>query len=121
MERGELDGRCGTHLTSFKALHPGWFAERKIRVPVIIAERRRADLPDTPAVMEFVRDELIRAQLELMMVVQNMDRPGWRPRAFPPSVSRSCVRRSTPPWPTPHFAPRSTSAAFTSIRCVART
>ena len=25
MERGELDGRCGTHLTSFKALHPGWF------------------------------------------------------------------------------------------------
>jgi hypothetical protein len=83
MERGELDGRCGTHLTSFKALHPGWFAERKIRVPVIIAERRRADLPDTPAVMEFVRDELIRAQLELMMVVQNMDRPVLAPPGVP--------------------------------------
>ena len=79
MERGELDGRCGTHLTSFKALHPGWFAERKIRVPVIIAERRRADLPDTPAVMEFVRDEPTRAQLELMMVAQNMDRPVLAP------------------------------------------
>lgn len=83
MERGELDGRCGTHLTSFKALHPGWFAERKIRVPVIIAERRRADLPDTPAVMEFVRDELIRAQLELMMVAQNMDRPVLAPPGVP--------------------------------------
>jgi tripartite-type tricarboxylate transporter receptor subunit TctC len=83
MERGELDGRCGTHLTSFKALHPGWFAERKIRVPVIIAERRRADLPDTPALMEFVRDDLIRAQLELMMVAQNMDRPVLAPPGVP--------------------------------------
>jgi tripartite-type tricarboxylate transporter receptor subunit TctC len=83
MERGELDGRCGTHLTSFKALHPGWFTERKILVPVIIAERRRADLPDTPAVMEFVRDEPTRAQLELMMVAQNMDRPVLAPPAVP--------------------------------------
>jgi hypothetical protein len=83
MERGELDGRCGTHLTSFKALHPAWFAEHKIRVPVIIAERRRADLPDTPAVMEFVRHESIRAQLELMMVAQNMDRPVLAPPGVP--------------------------------------
>jgi tripartite-type tricarboxylate transporter receptor subunit TctC len=83
IERGELDGRCGTHLTSFKALHPGWFTERKILVPVIIAERRRADLPDTPAVMEFVRDEPTRAQLELMMVAQNMDRPVLAPPAVP--------------------------------------
>jgi tripartite-type tricarboxylate transporter receptor subunit TctC len=83
IERGELDGRCGTHLTSFKALHPGWFTERKILVPVIIAERRRADLPDTPAVMEFVRDEPTRAQLELMMVAQNMDRPVLAPPGVP--------------------------------------
>ena len=83
MERGELDGRCGTHLTSFKALHPGWFAERKILVPVIIAERRRADLPDTPAMMEFVKDEATRQQLELMMVAQNMDRPVLAPPGVP--------------------------------------
>ena len=83
IERGELDGRCGTHLTSFKALHPGWFADRKILVPVIIAERRRADLPDTPAVMEFVRDETTRQQIELMMVAQNMDRPVLAPPGVP--------------------------------------
>ena len=83
IERGELDGRCGTHLTSFRALHPGWFAERKILVPVIIAERRRADLADTPAVMEFVRDETTRQQLELMMVAQNMDRPVLAPPGVP--------------------------------------
>jgi tripartite-type tricarboxylate transporter receptor subunit TctC len=83
IERGELDGRCGTHLTSFKALHPVWFTERKILVPVIIAERRRAELPDAPAVMEFVRDEPTRAQLELMMVAQNMDRPVLAPPGVP--------------------------------------
>ena len=33
--------------------------------------------------MEFVRDELIRAQLELMMVVQNMDRPVLAPPGVP--------------------------------------
>ena len=88
MERGELDGRCGTHLSSFKALRPAWFAERMIVVPIIIAEKRRADLPDTPAVMEFVKDEPTRQQLELMMVAQNLDRPV----VAPPGVSAERVK-----------------------------
>jgi tripartite-type tricarboxylate transporter receptor subunit TctC len=83
IERGELDGRCGTHLTSFKALHPRWFAERKIVLPIIIAERRRGEFPDTPAVMEFVRDEETRQQLQLMMVAQTMDRPVLAPPGVP--------------------------------------
>jgi tripartite-type tricarboxylate transporter receptor subunit TctC len=83
MERGELDGRCGTHLTTFKALHPGWFAERKILVPIIIAAARRTDLPDAPALMEFVKDEATRQQLELMMVAQNLDRPVLAPPGAP--------------------------------------
>ena len=88
MERGELDGRCGTHLSSFKALRPAWFAERMIVVPIIIAEKRRADLPDTPAVMEFVKDEPTRQQLELMMVAQNLDRPV----VAPPGVAAERVK-----------------------------
>jgi tripartite-type tricarboxylate transporter receptor subunit TctC len=83
IERRELDGRCGTHLTSFRALHPSWFAERKIVVPIIIAEERRSDLPDTPAIMEFVRDEPTRRQLELIMVAQNLDRPVLAPPGVP--------------------------------------
>jgi tripartite-type tricarboxylate transporter receptor subunit TctC len=83
IERRELDGRCGTHLTSFRALHPRWFAERKIMVPIIIAKERRGDLPDTPAIMEFVRDEPTRQQLELIMVAQNLDRPVLAPPGVP--------------------------------------
>jgi tripartite-type tricarboxylate transporter receptor subunit TctC len=88
MERGELDGRCGTHLTSFRALRPGWFTERMILVPIIIAQMRRADLPDTPAIMEFVKDESTRQQLELMMVAQNLDRPVLAPPGVPPERVR---------------------------------
>jgi tripartite-type tricarboxylate transporter receptor subunit TctC len=88
MERGELDGRCGTHLSSFRALRPAWFAERMIVVPVIIAAKRRADLPDTPAVMEFVKDEPTRQQLELVMVAQNLDRPV----VAPPGVAAERVK-----------------------------
>ena len=61
----------------------GWFTERKIMVPIIIAEKRRADFPDTPAVMEFVQDEPTRQQLELMMVAQNLDRPVLAPPGVP--------------------------------------
>lgn len=83
MERGELDGRCGTHLTSLMALRPGWFAERKILLPIIIAEKRRPDFPDTPAIMEFVKDAPTRQQLELIMVAQNLDRPVLAPPGVP--------------------------------------
>jgi tripartite-type tricarboxylate transporter receptor subunit TctC len=83
MERGEIDGRCGTHLTTYKSLHPGWMAERKIIVPVLVAEKRRADYPDTPTVLEFVKDEPTRQQLELVMITQNLDRPVLAPPGTP--------------------------------------
>jgi tripartite-type tricarboxylate transporter receptor subunit TctC len=83
MERGEIDGRCGTHLTTYKSLHPAWMAERKIILPVLVAEKRRADYPDTPTVMEFVRDTPTRQQLELVMITQNVDRPVLAPPGTP--------------------------------------
>lgn len=88
MERGELDGRCGTHLSSFRSLRPAWFTEHKIVVPIIVSEKRRADLPDTPAVMEFVKDEPTRQQLELAMVAQKLDRPV----VAPPGVASERVK-----------------------------
>jgi tripartite-type tricarboxylate transporter receptor subunit TctC len=83
MQRREIDGRCGTHLTTYKALHPTWMAEGKIIVPVLVAEKRRADYPDTPTVMEFVRDAFTRQQLELVMITQNLDRPVLAPPGTP--------------------------------------
>ena len=52
-------------------------------MPIIIAEKRRSDLPDAPAIIEFVKDEATRQQLELMMVAQNLDRPVLAPPGVP--------------------------------------
>ena len=83
MERGELDGRCGGQLTVIKATRPYWLTEHKINVPIVIAERRSPDFPDTPTVMEFVNDTATRQQLDLLMVTQNLDRPVMLPPGVP--------------------------------------
>ena len=38
MQRGEIDGRCGTHLKTIRLLHPDWYAGPKFTVPFIVAE-----------------------------------------------------------------------------------
>src|SRR5262249_49349115 len=66
MERGELDGRCGGQLTVIKSTRPWWLTEHKVRVPILIAQKRSPDFPDTPTVMEFVKNEATRQQLDLV-------------------------------------------------------
>jgi tripartite-type tricarboxylate transporter receptor subunit TctC len=83
MQREEIDGRCGTHLTTTKMLHPDWMVGPKFTVPVIVAEQRRPDYPDTPAIMEFVKDDITRQKLELMMVPQKLNRPVLTPPNVP--------------------------------------
>jgi len=84
MERGELDGRCGGQLTVIKATRPHWLTERLFRVPILIAEKRSPLFPDTPTVMEFVKDERTRQQLDLVMLTQSLDRPVMLPPGVPP-------------------------------------
>src|SRR5215510_1725848 len=87
MERGELDGRCGGQLTVIKSTRPHWLSERKIQVPILIAQKRSPEFPDTPTVMEFVKDEPTRQQLDLVMLTQGLDRP-----VMPPGVPAERVR-----------------------------
>ncbi len=83
MERGEVEGRCGGQLTVIKATRPQWLTEHKISVPILIADKRSAEFPATPTIMEFVKDEATRQQLDLMMVAQNLDRPVMLPPGVP--------------------------------------
>jgi tripartite-type tricarboxylate transporter receptor subunit TctC len=83
MERGEVDGRCGGQLIAIKATRPDWLTGKKINVPIVIAEKRSKVFPDSPAVMEFVKDEGTRKQLELVMIAQSMDRPMLAPPEVP--------------------------------------
>jgi tripartite-type tricarboxylate transporter receptor subunit TctC len=84
MERGEIDGRCGGQLTVIKSTRPHWLTEHKIRVPILIAQKRSAEFPDTPTILEFVKDEPTREQLDLVMLTQALDRPVMLPPGAPP-------------------------------------
>jgi tripartite-type tricarboxylate transporter receptor subunit TctC len=88
MERGELDGRCGGQLTVIKSTRPWWLTEHKISVPIVVADKRSAEFPDTPAIMEFVKDEATRQQLGLILISQNLDRPVM----LPPNVPAARVK-----------------------------
>jgi tripartite-type tricarboxylate transporter receptor subunit TctC len=83
MERGELDGRCGGQLTVIKSTRPHWLTERKIQVPILIAQKRSPEFPETPTLMEFVKDEPTRQQLDLVMLTQSLDRPVMLPPGVP--------------------------------------
>ena len=84
MEREEIHGRCGPQVTSIKSLRPHWFTERKIVAPIVVSEKRSADFPDTPSIMEFAKDETTRQQLRLLIITQDLDRPVLTPPGVPP-------------------------------------
>jgi tripartite-type tricarboxylate transporter receptor subunit TctC len=88
MERGEIDGRCGGQLTVIKSTRPWWLTEHKFNVPIAVAEKRIAEFPDAPSIMEFVHDEPTRQQLDLLLVSQTLDRPVM----LPPNVPADRVR-----------------------------
>jgi len=88
MQRGEIEGRCGTHLNTIRALHPDWLVGPKFTVPVIVASKRRPDFPDSPTIMELVKDDSARRQIRLFMVPQELNRP----LLAPPNVPAERVR-----------------------------
>jgi tripartite-type tricarboxylate transporter receptor subunit TctC len=83
MMRGEVEGRCGTHLDTIRVVHPDWMNGPKFTMPVIVADRRRPDFPDTPAIIDLVTDEARRNELRLFMVPQDMHRPVLAPPDVP--------------------------------------
>src|SRR5262245_39883018 len=84
MERGELHGRCsGGLVTGIRATRPDWFPQKKVFVPIQITMKRSHDLPDAPAVGEYVKDDRTKRILELILAPQEMDRPIVAPPGVP--------------------------------------
>jgi tripartite-type tricarboxylate transporter receptor subunit TctC len=83
MERGEVQGRCGGLISSIAATRPDWFPQKKVNVPIQIAAERNPEFPDTPAVMEFAKDDRTRKILQLILAPLQMDRPILVPGGVP--------------------------------------
>lgn len=88
MERGEVDGRCGSFMSSITSTRPDWLPEKKITVPIQIALERNPLFPDIPAVVEFAKDERTKQVLQLVLAPMAMDRPIMTPPGIPPDRLR---------------------------------
>nr|TFG55659.1 MAG: hypothetical protein E4H34_00035 [Hyphomicrobiales bacterium] len=83
MERGEVDGRCGTLVSSINSTRPDWFPDHKVFVPVQIALERDPLFSDSVAIGELAKDDLTRNIIKLVLSPMAMDRPLLAPPGVP--------------------------------------
>src|SRR5258708_2398129 len=86
MERGEVHGRCGGLISSIKSTRPDWFPQKKVSVPIQIAIERDPEFPDSPALIEFAKDQRTKDILQLILSPMGMDRPILAPPGTPPAT-----------------------------------
>ena len=83
MERGEVQGRCGGLISSIRSTRPEWFPQKMVNVPIQIAGARNPIFPDSPAIVEFAKDDRTRSILKLVLAPLEMDRPILAPPGVP--------------------------------------
>jgi tripartite-type tricarboxylate transporter receptor subunit TctC len=86
MERGEVQGRCGGLKSSIKSTRPDWFPQKKVSIPIQIALERDPEFPDSPAVIEYAKDEKTKQILQLILAPMEMDRPILAPPGTPAAM-----------------------------------
>src|SRR5258708_5268117 len=86
MERGEVQGRCGGLISSIKSTRPDWFPQKKVSVPIQIALERDPEFPNSPALVEFAKDQRTKDILALILAPMGMDRPILAPPGTPPET-----------------------------------
>ena len=75
VERGELEGMCGTAWNSIRTARPQWLSQKLIRIILQEATRRNRDLADVPTVMDVAKTDRTRQVLQLIYGWQIMGRP----------------------------------------------
>lgn len=60
LERGEVEGRGGGAYSSLVSTKPDWLRDKKIAILAQIGFEREPDLPDTPLLLDLVKDDEAR-------------------------------------------------------------
>ena len=81
MERGEVDGRCGSSWSSLKSIRPQWIEKKMLNHIAYMSEVKAPDLPDVPLVADFANAR----QKQIVHLVLSRQTLG-RPFAAPPGV-----------------------------------
>jgi tripartite-type tricarboxylate transporter receptor subunit TctC len=87
MERGEVMGRCGGLISSIQSTRPDWFPQKKVVVPIQISAKRDPMFPDSPALLEYAKNDRQKQILQLVLAPMEIDRP----ILLPPGVAQDRV------------------------------
>jgi tripartite-type tricarboxylate transporter receptor subunit TctC len=83
MERGEVEGRVSITWTSLKATHSEWLKDNKVRILAQMGLQRNPELPNTPNVMDYVKDPKVREIYQFLFSQQQAARPFAAPPGVP--------------------------------------
>jgi tripartite-type tricarboxylate transporter receptor subunit TctC len=86
MERGEAGGRCSYSWEAIKAAIPDWVRDKKVKPIVQFALTRHPELPDVPLILDFVKNDIDRAAVRLLMTPQVFGFPFVAPPGLTPEV-----------------------------------
>lgn len=92
MERGEVDGECGTSWSTIQVRHPDWIKDKKINILVQVALEKHPDLPDVPLLIDLAPNDEARRVLKVIVASQAFARPFAAPPGLPPE--RAAALRS---------------------------
>ena len=87
MEKGELDARFAWSWGSIKSRARDWLDQKKINLILQMGAKPAPDLPDTPFIMNYVKNDRDRQAMELLMAPEAA---AW-PFAAPPDVPKERV------------------------------
>jgi tripartite-type tricarboxylate transporter receptor subunit TctC len=83
MERGEIDGECGTSWSTLQMRHPDWLRDHKVNLIVQMALEKHPDLPDVPLLLDLAPDAGTRQILKVIAASQAFARPFAAPPGVP--------------------------------------
>lgn len=79
IERGEVDGRCGWGWSSLKSTKSDWVRDKKINFLLQLALAKNPNIPESPLVMDLVKDAASRQMLTLLFGPLSINKPFFGP------------------------------------------
>jgi tripartite-type tricarboxylate transporter receptor subunit TctC len=85
MEKGEVDGRCGTAVSGLRGTRPQWFSQRLVNFIVQTSVEPIPDpaLKDVPLIIDRAKNAEERAAWKFLFASQTMSRPVLAPPGIP--------------------------------------
>lgn len=84
IERGEVEGRCGWGWSSLKTTRSDWIRDKKINFLLQLALAKSPNIPDSPLVMDLVKDAADRQMLTLLFGPLSLNKPFFGPPGLAP-------------------------------------